>query len=133
MPIILTEQNKGAHGTNAICACGFSKAKIYQEEQCTCGNPYDCKCKVHSPPQYDPPRMSDNLLMSNRPMLLWTVSKIREPKIQFIFAGKIEQEVFEEVNRLNKEKLLWEYKEEEVFNAAVKSEYRYLMDRLIED
>lgn len=112
-------------GAEAIfCASGFSKKDVYLAEICMCGNPYKCTCNVMNPPEHRHPRMSDELFDNSRPMLLWTIYNTKNPDIKISFGAKIEQEVFDEVKRLNKECDNWYYKEETEFNHPLKVDYK---------
>lgn len=109
-----------------FCAIGYSKKDVYAAEACSCGKPLKCKCKPYQPPFLPHPQMEESLFLHYRPMLLWTITNKKNPDIIISFGCKLEQEVFEEVERLNKNGGHWEYREEKKFNVTQYSEFKNL-------
>lgn len=114
--------------TNATCYADVVKENALHAERCDCGNPYKCYCTSYNPPSPEAIQtMEMSLFKHSMPFLLYTITKGQEADCKHIFVCKIEQEVIDEIFRLNnihKSVIMWEYKEEEEYNERAKADHQ---------
>lgn len=116
---------------------GYSQNEVYTKERCKCEHPvsdyannYECTCVPYIPPWVPFPFMEEGLFRNPKPMLMFSISNSKNPDILISFFCKIEQEAYEEVQRLNQknDNQDWYYVEEEVYNSASRAEHKKFLE-----
>lgn len=131
-PNVFVEIFKSEQNQNGTVYCGFSQKKAKLDIQCVCNDPYNCCCKMHTPPQLPFDVMDKKLFEHPKPFLMFTIQRGNDSLSRFSFFCKEEHEVQKEIFRLNsksKSSILWKHTEEVLYNKAVLSEYQLFLEQ----